>query len=86
MIRRPELCEDRFTWLTVLSCRMFHELFNVKFGVETVMVDMTDLEAVKKAIIPGTKLVHIETSDNPSNRVTDIEAIAKIAHENGAII
>ncbi len=66
--------------------RMFHELFNKKFGVETVMVDMTDLEAVKRAITPGTKLVHIETPDNPTVGVTDIEAIAKIAHENGAIL
>ena len=66
--------------------RMFHELFNRKFGVETVMVDMTDLSAVKKAITPGTRLVHIETPDNPTNGVTDIEAIAKIAHENGAVL
>lgn len=36
--------------------RMFHELFNRKFGVETVMVDMTDLDAVRKAITPGTRL------------------------------
>jgi methionine-gamma-lyase len=66
--------------------RMFHELFNLKFGVETVMVDMTDLDAVRKAITPGTRLVHIETPDNPTNGVTDIEAIVKIAHENGAIV
>lgn len=66
--------------------RMFHELFNEKFGVETVMVDMTDLEAVKKAITPGTRLIHVETPDNPTNGVTDIAAIAKIAHENGAIL
>lgn len=66
--------------------RMFHELFNKKFGVETVMVDMTDLNAVKAAITPGTRLVHIETPDNPTVGVTDIEAIAKIAHENGAIL
>lgn len=66
--------------------RMFHELFNKKFGVETVMVDMTNLDEVKKAITPGTKLVHIETPDNPTIGVTDIEAIAKIAHENGAIL
>lgn len=66
--------------------RMFHELFNKKFHVDTVMVDMTDLEAVKKAITPGTKLIHIETPDNPTVGVTDIEAIAKIAHENGAIL
>ncbi|MCQ2498757.1 MAG: PLP-dependent aspartate aminotransferase family protein [Lachnospiraceae bacterium] len=66
--------------------RMFHELFNNKFGVETVMVDMTDLDAVRKAITPGTRLVHIETPDNPTVGVTDIEAIAKIAHENGTIL
>ncbi len=66
--------------------RMFHELFNRKFNVETVMVDMTDLEAVKKAITPGTKLVHIETPDNPTNGVTDIAAIAEIAHQNGAVL
>ena len=66
--------------------RMFHELFNRKFGVKTIMVDMTDLETVKKAIIPGTRLVHIETPDNPTNGVTDIKAIAKIAHENGAVL
>lgn len=66
--------------------RMFHELFNKKFGVETVMVDMTDLDAVKAAITPGTRLVHIETPDNPSVGITDIEEIAKIAHENGAVL
>jgi methionine-gamma-lyase len=41
---------------------------------------------VKRAITPGTKLVHVETPDNPTVGVTDIEAIAKIAHENGAIL
>lgn len=66
--------------------RLFHELFNRKFGVETVMVDMTDLDEVRKAITPGTRLVHIETPDNPTNGVTDIEAVVKIAHENGALV
>ncbi|MCR5347154.1 MAG: PLP-dependent aspartate aminotransferase family protein [Fretibacterium sp.] len=66
--------------------RMFHELFNRKFGVDTVMTDMTDLEAVKAAITPGTRLVHIETPDNPTVGVADIAEIAKIAHENGAIL
>lgn len=66
--------------------RLFHELFNKKFGVETVMVDMTDIDAVKKAITKGTRLVHIETPDNPTNGVTDIEEVVKIAHENGAFV
>ena len=66
--------------------RMFHELFNKKFGVDTVMVDMTDLDAVRKAITPGTRLVHIETPDNPTVGVTDIAAVAEIAHANGALL
>ena len=66
--------------------RLFHELFNHKFGVETVMVDMTDLNAVKRAITSGTKLIHIETPDNPTNGVTDIEEIVKIAHQHGALV
>lgn len=66
--------------------RMFHELFNRKFGVNTVMVDMTDLDAVKAAITPGTRLVHIETPDNPTVGVTDIKAVAEIAHANGALL
>lgn len=66
--------------------RMFHELFKNKFGVETVMVDMTDIEAVRKAITPGTRLVHIETPDNPTVCVSDIAAISGIAHECGATV
>lgn len=66
--------------------RLFHELFNRKFNVETVMVDMTDLDAVRKAVTHGTRLVHIETPDNPTVGITDIAEIAKIAHENGAVL
>lgn len=66
--------------------RMFHELFNEKFGVDTHIVDMTDLDQVKKAITPVTKLVHIETPGNPTVGITDIAAVADIAHANGAIL
>ncbi|WP_036878249.1 trans-sulfuration enzyme family protein [Xylanibacter oryzae] len=66
--------------------RMFHELFNRKFGVETDMVDMTNLDAVRRTIKSDTRLVHIETPDNPTCCVTDIAAIAEIAHQNGALL
>lgn len=66
--------------------RMFHELFNEKFGVNTEMVDMTDLEAIRKAVTPGTRLVHIETPDNPTVGIADIAAVAEIAHANGALL
>ncbi|MGM9681803.1 MAG: trans-sulfuration enzyme family protein [Eubacteriales bacterium] len=66
--------------------RLFNELFNHKFGVETTIVDTTDPEAVRKAIRPNTKLIHIETPGNPTLSVTDIRRIAGIAHENGVLL
>lgn len=55
-----------------------------RFGVEIDFVDMTDLEAVQRAMKPNTKLVHTETPANPLTRVTDLEAVCKIAHAGGA--
>ena len=66
--------------------RLLNELFNNKFHVETTIVDTSDLEAVRKAIRPNTKLIHIETPGNPTLSVSDIEALARIAHENGALL
>ena len=66
--------------------RLLNELFNNKFGVETTIVDTTNLEAVRAAVRPNTKLIHIETPGNPTLAVTDIAALAAIAHENGALL
>lgn len=54
-----------------------------KFGWEVDWVDINDPANVKKAIGPKTKAVFIESLANPGGIVTDIEAIAKIAHEAG---
>ncbi len=64
--------------------RLFNELFNNKFHVETTIVDTSDLEAVRTAFRPNTKLVHIETPGNPTLSVSDIKEIAAMAHEHGA--
>lgn len=53
-----------------------------KFGIETTFVDINDEEAVKGAIRDNTKLIFAETIANPAVTVTDIEKVAKIAHEN----
>lgn len=66
--------------------RLLNELFNNKFNVETTIVDTSDLEAVKAAVRPDTKLIHIETPGNPTLTVSDIKAMAEIAHENGALL
>ncbi len=54
-----------------------------KFGIKVNFVPSGDLEAFKKAITPKTKAIYAESIGNPKLNVTDIEALAKIAHENG---
>lgn len=66
--------------------RLLNELFNNKFEVETTILDTSDLETVKKAIKPNTKLIHIESPGNPTLKITDIEAIAKLAHEHDILL
>ena len=56
-----------------------------RYGVEVSAVDMSDLEAVAAAIRPNTKIVHVESPVNPIMRLTDIAAVAKLAHDAGAI-
>ena len=57
-----------------------------RWGLEHTMVDMTDLSAVQTAIQSNTRLVWVETPSNPMLKVTDIAAVADIAHESGAIV
>ncbi|MDE2877639.1 PLP-dependent transferase [Candidatus Palauibacter soopunensis] len=54
-------------------------------GIEASFVDMTDLDAVRAAMRPNTRLVWMETPSNPLIRISDIEALAGIAREGGAI-
>ncbi len=52
-------------------------------GIETTFVDPSDPENFRKAIKPNTKLLYTEILGNPNSDVADIDAISKIAHENG---
>lgn len=53
------------------------------YGVKTKFINMTDLNAVEKAITSEIKLIYLETPTNPALEIIDIEALAKIAHSNG---
>jgi methionine-gamma-lyase len=55
-----------------------------ELGIRVTKVNMSNLDEVRAAVTPGTKLVYIETPCNPILRLTDIAAAAKIAHEAGA--
>lgn len=62
-----------------------YELFGVtlkKLGIKVVFVDPDNPENIRKAINDRTKAVYGETIGNPRINVLDIEAVAKIAHEN----
>jgi methionine-gamma-lyase len=53
-----------------------------KFRIETSFVDITDLEEVKKAIRPNTRMIYTESMTNPLLQISNIPALAAIANEN----
>jgi O-succinylhomoserine sulfhydrylase len=55
-----------------------------RFGVETTYVSPTDPEEWRAAVKPNTKLFFVESPSNPLTEVSDIRALADIAHEAGA--
>lgn len=59
--------------------------FFTKFGCTFSYVDTSELEAVKAAIRPETKMIFVETPTNPMMKVADIRKIAELAKEAGAI-
>lgn len=60
--------------------------FLPRWQMESTAVDMADLDAVRAAMRPNTKLVWSETPSNPLMKVADIRALVSIAHEGGAKI
>src|SRR5213595_4003 len=67
------------------TSRLIREIF-VRWGLEADFVDMSDLDAVKKAVRAKTKLAWAETPSNPLLKLVDLAALAEIAHDTGAIL
>ncbi|MBK7559834.1 MAG: PLP-dependent transferase [Chitinophagaceae bacterium] len=65
--------------------RLFTRIYE-KFGITVNYVDTTDVANVFNAITPNTKLIWLETPTNPTLKVSDIEAIAKIAKANDCLL
>jgi len=57
-----------------------------RFGVSAAFVDTSDVENIRAAIQPNTRLVYIETPANPSMLVTDLRAAAEIAHSQDCLL
>lgn len=66
--------------------RVVLETYYKKFGVDSSFVNTANIEEIKKAIRPETKLLYIETPTNPTIEITDIEACCKLAHEHNITV
>jgi cystathionine beta-lyase len=65
--------------------RLFTQIYE-KFGISVKYVDTTNAENVFDAITPKTKLIWIETPTNPTLKISDIAAIAKIAKASNCLL
>lgn len=68
------------------SSRVVIENEYSRFGVEYDFLDTSNIENIKSALKPNTKLIWIETPANPTITLTDIKACADLAHENNVIL
>jgi len=57
-----------------------------KLGLASTYVDTSDLEQVRRAMRKETRVVYVETPSNPMMQITDLEAVAEIAHASGALL
>ena len=61
--------------------RLLLEKHLLKFGIESTWVSTDDIEAVRAAVRPETKMIYIETPANPTIKLSDLEACAGVARE-----
>lgn len=67
------------------TLEVFDDILKI-YGVETTYADFTNPDAVRNAVNDETTIVYTETVSNPMISVADIEKIAKIAHDHGALL
>ena len=67
------------------TVRLANEVY-ARYGVGATYVDTSDLAAVQAALRPSTKLIYIETPSNPMMIISDIRALADLAHDAGALL
>ena len=68
------------------SCLYVLEEVLQRFGVKVTFVDGADLDAWRKAVVPGTKAVFFESMSNPTLELVDIRGVSEIAHKAGALV
>lgn len=75
------LPDDVYFNINKLMARVF-----TRWGLEYTTVDMTDMKAIRSAIMDNTKLIWIETPSNPMLKITDIRAVSQLGKEHGILV
>ena len=63
--------------------RIVLETHYKKYGIDATFINTADIENVRLAIRPETKLLYIETPSNPTMEITDLKACSELAHKHG---
>lgn len=67
------------------TVRLANEIYGA-YGIDFEYVDTTDADLVSKKIRPNTRAIFVETPSNPMMLISDVEALSKIAHNNGSML
>lgn len=67
------------------SYRLFSKVLE-KFGLQFTYADTSNVDAVRAAIRPNTKIVYLETPTNPMMTLSDLAACSEVAHAKGALV
>lgn len=67
------------------ALRLFRNV-NIDEGLEFDFIDTSDIDNIKRAIKPNTRLIYLETPSNPLMMVSDIKKISEFAHKNNILV
>ena len=76
----------------ICNRNIYGETFDVfgkmmaNFGIESTLVNMDNFDEIAAAVKPNTKMIYAEVCANPTMNLIDIPAVAKLAHDNGALL
>jgi len=68
------------------SCHYIIAEILPRFGVQTELIDGTDLSEWERALSSGAKAVFLETPSNPTLEIIDLQAVCTLAHSAGALV
>jgi cystathionine gamma-lyase len=68
------------------SFRLFNNVRERSAGLQFSFSPIEDIEALKSAMLPETRMIWVETPTNPLLKIVDIAAVAEVAREHGALL